>query len=217
MKFINLTPGNWFELKNIIQDKTHPYDIDAFKKEILDQVNNRSEKLSIINISFGSRYAKTTIEEITFHLAKDKFNRMIKMMQNEKRHPIITFHGTNLDAVKSILANGYIIPQQNKTNNLITKTHGAVYGIGVYSSPFFDKAMYYTTPNSKHVYILINMVFPGTMKMIPQNKSFTNFDPPENGIYADGSNTRVVYGLEQFISADAERVIPIAVMKISVE
>ena len=45
MEFIYLMPGNWFELRNINQEKTVPFDIEMLKEEILNQVNNRSDNL----------------------------------------------------------------------------------------------------------------------------------------------------------------------------
>ena len=211
-------PGNWFELKNINPDKIYPYSMDSFKEEILNQVNSRSEKLELINSSFGSKRNNNIVESITFHLDDKKFSSMINMLADEKRHPIITFHGTSLEAVNSILATGYIIPGSGKNKmDVIIKTHGSMYGTGIYSSPFFDKAMQYTTATTaKYVYILINVVFLGTMKLIPPNTKLTDFKLPINGKYSDNSNTRIVYGLEQLISADSEKIIPIAVMKIKI-
>jgi hypothetical protein len=217
-------PGNWFELKNINIDKIYPYDRESFKEEILNQVSDRSEKLRFINLSFGSAYHNNIIEDIEFYLDEKKFSRMIEILKTETRHPIITFHGTSLDAVNSILANGYIIPgstfceqkgKSKKNNTIVKKAHGSAYGIGIYSSPFFDKAMYYTKPdNAKYVYILINIVFLGTMKLIPISTNFTDLKAPVNGIYSDGSNTRIVYGLEQLVIAESKRIFPIAVIKI---
>ena len=218
MSFIYLMPGNWFELKNINPDKIYPYGMDSLKEEILNQVNNRSEKLELINSSFGSKHNNNIVESITFHLNEKKFSSMIKMLGSEKRHPIITFHGTSLEAVNSILATSYIIPgaNKNKTDTII-KTHGSMYGTGIYSSPFFDKAMQYTTAGTtKYVYILINVVFLGTMKLIPPNNRLTDFKLPVNGKYSDNSNTRIVYGLEQLISADPDKIVPVAVMKIKI-
>ncbi|XWV26928.1 hypothetical protein QJ857_gp0121 [Tupanvirus soda lake] len=220
-EFVYLMPGSWFELKNINHDKTYPFDINALKNEILNQVNSRSEKLSFIDLTFGAMYRKNTVEDIIFYLDNEKFNTIAKLLQNEKRHPIITFHGTSLTAVNSILASGYIVPgsrDKKKSDVIVSKKHGSAYGIGIYSSPFFDKAMNYTKPiDTKYVYILINMVFLGVMKMIPPGGSYTDFKPPVNGVYADGSNTRVVYGLEQLVSANSERIVPVAVMKIKIE
>jgi len=219
-EFMYLMPGNWFELKNINHDKTHPYDQDTFIKEIFDQVTNRSDKLNFIELTFGKKYSKSVVQDIQFHLDEKKFKMMSQILQTEKRHPIITFHGTsNLNAVNSILDNGYIIPgDKNKNNVAIKKTHGSAYGIGIYSSPFFDKAMYYTTPdNTTYAYVLINIVYLGTMKLIPPGGKFNNHNAPIKGIYDDGCNTRIVYGLEQLVSADADRVIPVAVMAINIK
>jgi hypothetical protein len=218
MEFIYLVPGNWFELKNINKEKVCPYDIDMLKNEIINQITSRSDKLSFINLTFGSSHTKTE-ENIEFYLSDEKFQSMIKILESESRHPIITFHGTTYQAVQSILENGYVVPGLNdtKTDVIVKRTHGAAYGIGVYTSPFFDKAMQYTTThNDKCVYILINMLFPGKIKLIPPGGIGTDFKKPINGTYADGSNTRIVYGLEQIITADAGKVIPIAVMKISI-
>jgi hypothetical protein len=221
LEFIYLMPGNWFETKNIDTDKTCPFDLENFKAEMTNQINNRNEKLDFINISFSGGAGHNIIEEILFHLDETKFSTMAKILTTEKRHPIITFHGTNLDAAKSILANGYVIPQLNKNNNVSVKvSNGALYGIGVYTSPFYDKALYYCrNKTTKYVHILVNMVFLGVMKLIPPNNSLlrTNYSAPINGVYADGSNTRIVYGLEQIISADPNKVFPIAILKIKVE
>jgi hypothetical protein len=224
MSFIYLMPGNWFELKNINADKTYPFDLDALKEEILNQVNCRSEKLGFINLSFGSKYRNNVVEDIVFHLDEKKFSKMVEMLETEMRHPIITFHGTSLDATNSILENGYIIPKghgsnqkQNKNNIIVKTTHGSAYGTGIYSSPFFDKAMYYAKPDgATHVYIIINIVFLGTMKLIPPGHNFTDFKAPINGSYPDGSNTRIVYGLDQLVLADPERIYPVAIMKIRI-
>jgi len=219
-EFIYLMPGNWFELKNINSEKTCPYDIDNLKQEILNQVSTRSDKLGFINISFGTKYAKTNIDNITFHLDKKKFHQIADSLSSETRHPIITFHGTNsLDTVNSILKHGYIIPDSNDTNVVIHKTHGSAYGIGIYSSVFFDKSLSYTTPDhTKNVYILINIVFLGVMKMIPPNgKLGVDNKKPVNGKYSDGSNTHVVFGLDQLVSADPMKIIPIGVMKINIQ
>ena len=216
-EYIYLMPGNWFELKNIIADKTNPYDIDMFKTEILDQVNNRAEKLDFINVSFGIMYKDARLEDITFHLDKEKFNRIAQILSSEKRHPIITFHGTKPDAVKSIFQQGYIIPSNNSKGMAVRVAHGAAYGVGIYSSPFFDKANYYAKPDSNgYIYILINMLFPGRAKLIPPCGPFTYKGNPTNGSYSDGTNTRIVYGLDQIVSADQSRIIPIAVMKINI-
>ena len=215
---LNLVPGNWFELKNINKEKIDSYDIDSFKKEILSQVNDRSEKLDFVDRTFLAKYPKAHIDEITFHLDNSKFKRLAKILESEKRHPIITFHGTtNLTIIKSILEHGYIIPgQQNEI--IVKKKHGSAYGSGIYSSPFLDKSLFYTMPdNVKCVYVLINLQFLGTMKLIPPNGEYVDFKPPMQGVYPDGSNTRIVYGLEQVISADPQRVVPIAVIKINVE
>lgn len=214
--FMYLVPGNWFELKNITADKTYPYDIESFKEEILNQVRDRADKLDFIEISFGKRYNKNEIEEINFHLEEKKFIKMVKMLLNEKRHPIITFHGTNPNAVESIFADGYIIPSIDKSTG-VTKRHGSAYGTGIYSSVFFDKANYYTNPDKdKYVYILINLVFLGTAKLIAPNPTGLNMGNPVDGMYKEGSNTRIVFGLEQLVSADPNRVVPLAVMKISI-
>ena len=211
MEYIYLNPGNWFELKNISKDTTFPFDIETFKNEILNQVNDRSEKLSFIDLSFGKKYHKTTITNIEFYLDQEKFTNMANMISNESRHPIITFHGTSKAAVESILASGYIIPGQNSN---VKNKHGTAFGIGIYSSPFFDKAVYYTIPdNDKNIYVLINIVMLGKMKL---GNSFKSNDRPKNGTYSDGSNTNVVYGLDQLISADPTRIIPVAIMEIKI-
>jgi len=216
-QFMYLMPGNWFDLKNINYEKTYPYDIKTLSEEVVNQVNNRSEKLSDINLSFSSHYSTNTIRDIIFHLDTNRFNKMADLLNRETRHPIITFHGTtNRDTVESILAHGYIIPGSKIGDKIIRGVHGAAYGTGIYSSSHFGKAMMYTRPDgTKTVYVLINMIFLGVMKLIPPGCT-PGHDMPANGFYQDGSNTRIVYGLEQLISADPNRIIPVAVMTINI-
>lgn len=202
--------------KNINKNKLFPFDLESFKVEILNQVNNRSDKLAFINITFGSNQKISTSMDIEFRLDEIGFLKIIDSMEIEQRHPIVTFHGTkNMKTVNSIFDNGYIIPGSN-INFAIEKSHGANYGNGIYSSPFFDKAMAYTAQENKCVYILINFLLLGVAKLIPPTEIIENTNP-DNGVYADKSNTRIVFGLDQIISADISRIIPIAVMKINIE
>lgn len=212
-KYIYLIHGNWFELKSLNHKLTHPYDSEAFKKEIISQVNDRAEKLDFIDIHFMSKYKNYQIEEIKFYLDQHKFNTMIDMLLPEKRHPIITFHGTtSYEIVISIIENGYIIP---KSKGNIKKVHGSAYGEGVYSSPHAEKALYYTNiDNHKNVYLLINFVFLGVAKLIPSG--ITNLPQFVDNIYTDGTQTRIVHGLEQLVSADPSRVVPIGYIKIKI-
>lgn len=216
-KFIYLIPGNWFELRTMNPEKTYPYDLQSFKNEIINQVNSRSAKLSFINISFGSRYSKCQVDEISMHISEDIFNKISELLSKENRHPVITFHGTSYESVKSIIASGYIIPHTGNNKSIVKMKHGSLYGVGIYSSPFFDKANYYTTDKDGFVYVIINFVLLGTSKMIPPTSSLVDKNYPNCGKYTDGSNTRIVFGLEQLVSADPNRIIPIGTMKISIK
>lgn len=212
-EFIYLIPGNWFELKNIIANKTTPYDLQMFKDEILLQVNNRAEKLSFIDLKHGTPYPNAIVEHISVHFDNKKFKQIAKILEKEQRHPMITFHGTKPESVDSIIAHGYQIPGKNKLAKL---ANGSAYGIGIYSSPFFEKANYYARPDDKgYIYILINLLFPGKAKLISPGEHDIDRNHPINGCYDNGFNTRIVYGLDQIVTADPNRIIPIAVMKIN--
>ena len=214
MEFVYLQPGNWFELKNMDNDKKFPYDLGTLSAEILNQVKNRSTNLDFIDIHFGSKYKKKEIEDIVFYLDEEKFSLIQKMIENETRHPIITFHGTtSATIVESILQKGYIIPGTNKT---VKVRNGTAYGAGIYTSPHLDKCLCYTqVDNSGYVYVLINLLFLGKFKLIPPNNSAPSATI-KNGTYSNGFNTHIVYGLEQLISADSKRVMSVAVMKIKI-
>lgn len=213
-EYIYLVPGNWFELKNINTDRCQPYDIDMLKQEILEQVNNRAEKLNFVNTQFYPDCQNAAVESIDFYLDNCKFNRIAQYIEKDRRHPIISFHGTKPDAIDSIIKNGYIIAGDKTAAIKINMAHGAVYGHGVYTSSFFGKANCYAKPDTNgYVYIIINIQFPGKAVLIPPLFN-TIRDIPANGFYKDGINTRIVYGLDQIIAADPDRIIPVAVMKI---
>jgi len=203
--WIYLQPGNWFELKSINDKKTQPYDVDALEAEIMNQYLSKSENLSQIDISFGQVYKNSTVEDISININDEKFSKILDILKSETRHPIITFHGTSsLDIVNSILETGYLIPGDN---NKLRVAHGTVYGRGIYSSPHFDKALAYTKPdNSAYVYILINMTFLGKVQLIPPGQSIKNIDK--------SVETKVVFGLEQLVSTNTNKIIPVGVIKI---
>ncbi|AYV85507.1 MAG: hypothetical protein Satyrvirus20_14 [Satyrvirus sp.] len=70
------------------KEKTVPYDVENFKNEILDQVRDRSNKLSFIDIDFGSGYNNNNmIEKIDFNLGNEKMKKMSNMVMSEKIHP----------------------------------------------------------------------------------------------------------------------------------
>lgn len=208
MDFIYLVPGNWFELKNINMDKVVPYDIESLTSEILNQVHNRAENLKIIDITYGKVYKNIKDEDICFYLDEKKFKKIAEMLAIEKKHPIITFHGTDsLKTVEAILNEGYIIPGTRKN---ISVKNGTMYGKGIYSSPHFDKALAYTRPdNCGCVYILINFMLLGIAKLIsPQtHRNNTNDKPVDN---------KIVFGLDQIITKDTNKIIPVGYIKMKI-
>lgn len=214
-RFANLVPGNWFELKNINRKKTFPYDIISFKDELIKQITDRSEKLQCIDSPYKNVYKNIAVEDIIFYLSETKFNNIVEKCETEVRHPIIAFHGSTKDAVDSILKTGYCIPKIDGNN--VAVRHGSMYGLGVYTSPFFDKAISYShvCNKDKYMYLIVNIVFLGKVKLIPPTpiSSSSSLGKPVNGSYTDSSNTRVVQGLDQVISANSSNVIPVAVIK----
>jgi hypothetical protein len=209
-----LCEGNWFELKNFRKENSRPYDLESLVSEIQTQVDSRKDNLKFIDINFHKQYQNVVTEEIKWNLSLEQFQRICTNYPDEKVHPIITFHGTtDSKVVENIFRIGYIVPGTNG----IRIAHGSAYGNGVYSSPHFDKAMYYTKPDGSHVYVLINLVFPGKTKLVPPAASgFVDRSNPVGGTFADGTHTRIVYGLEQLVTADADRVVPIGVMKLKI-
>uniref|UniRef100_A0A6C0C805 PARP catalytic domain-containing protein n=1 Tax=viral metagenome TaxID=1070528 RepID=A0A6C0C805_9ZZZZ len=206
MDYIYLVPGNWFELKNINAAKSVPYDIESLTAEILNQVHNRAENLKIIDITYGKVYKNIKDEDICFHLNENKFQKIAEMLTTEKRHPIITFHGTDcLKTVEAIMNEGYIIPGTKKN---VRVKNGAVYGKGIYSSPHFDKALAYTRVDDKGcMYVLINFMLLGIAKMIsPQAREEDN----------KSVDNRIVFGLDQIITKDANKIIPVGYIKMKI-
>jgi hypothetical protein len=203
--YVYLVPGNWFDLKNINKDKTYPYDLESLKAEILNQVSNRSENLRHINLNFGNQYKNATEYDIEMRFDEAKFNKISQLLSEETRHPIISFHGTSPSAIESIFRKGYLIPGKDG----VKVKHGAVYGNGVYSSPHFDKALMYSHPDeSKCVYVLVNLLFLGKARLIPPNKEF--------GMEDKTIDTKIVFGLEQIVSTNSDKIVPVGVIKIKI-
>lgn len=209
MEFIYLKKGNWFELSIFNPNKnSHQYDlfdIQTLQEEVLNHILTSSEKLSIINVSYGKKYQKSEIIDITMSLRPDRFDIIKEFLQTEKRHPIVTFHGTTkFDVVQKIMEEGYIIAGKSSKVKVI---HGSAYGTGVYSTPHIDKALQYTHIDNDHVYVLINFVLLGNVIMIGDTG---NTDDKL-------ADTKIVYGLDQIISKKRERIIPMGYLTLRVK
>jgi hypothetical protein len=208
---ISLVPGNWFELKPYLINASQPYTLDMLRGEIYTQVASHEKKLDFIAVKYPKKYAKPVMEDIIITMDEVKFKQAIELIPNEKYHPMITFHGTtSVDIMDNINKVGYVLPGEidPTSGKRIAASHGAAYGSGVYTSPHFDKALYYTHPTATHAYMLVNLVFPGLVKMIDPKTLLTGSD--------GGKFTRIVYGLDQIISFESKRVIPVGVAHIKI-
>lgn len=196
MTTIKLSKTNWF----VLQTKSNAVDmtLEEMQEIITEQLRSCDTLLNDIRSGHSNR---RKIKNITFDVDDSKFSSMIELNEAEDRHPIITFHGTSKAATKSILQGGYKAAGINGGK----VAHGQMYGPGVYSSHFLSKANSYAGGTNT---LIINVVFLGKIKLIPSFGSVSS-TLPKNGVYNDGSNTRVVFGLDQIICADPARVIPI--------
>ena len=216
MNFVYLRPdSNWFIVENLHKnDDLFPYDCDTLKNEITNQLSNRYEYMDVFKTKFCFNVNSSEVkEQLDFYIDDNKLALMATFMDDEKIHPMITFHGTSKETIELILNNGYIIPGTNKNVKIV---HGAVYGPGIYSSPFYDKARYYAAKDKESfMYIIVNLLFPGKIKLIsdiPDSKEKIPF----NGVFKDNIHTKIVYGLDQIICADPKRVISVAVITLSI-
>jgi hypothetical protein len=202
----------WFgmnQLKPSDKDNKFPYDIDSFQNEVIKQISVRDKTLDQIKVKFSERYPEKLFDhEITFHLTEHKFQHIASLIPDEKLHPILAFHGSSPSCINNIIDNGYDMPGTGHV-----KRHGN-FGCGIYTSPFFDKANNYSIQDTgKNIYLIVNLVLPGKHRMISDIS--THYPDPVNGVHGDGSNTHIIYGISEIISADSNRVVPIATIKIS--
>jgi hypothetical protein len=210
MDFVPLVQGNWFELKPYQLKLTQPYMIDNLKTEITEQVKNHDKKLDFIDVKYPKLYANAQIEDIKIDITKDRFDQIVNLASSEKFHPMLTFHGTtDMDVIHKIIKYGYLLPGDidPETGNKITVKHGRMFGHGIYTSPHFDKALYYSYRDATYVYMLVNLIFVGKIKMISSDFRL------DNEINAD---TNIVFGLDQIISKDPKRVIPVGTIRIKI-
>lgn len=191
--------GSWFELRTKKEHLLETMDKQAFQEYVTDQVSRCKHLLDDIN----SPHRQLTVSKIDINISDDMFQRMIQVNELEKMQPIITFHGTTATAMEKILQEGYKAPGVNGG----TRAHGDIYGPGVYSSHFLSKAAAYGTNT-----LLINIIFLGKVKLLNTRLNGS----PVNGTYPDGTNTRVVFGLDQVISGDPNRVFPIGLVSVTI-
>lgn len=191
--------GNWFELRTKKEHLLETMGKQAFQEYIADQVTKCEHLLNDIN----SMHRQLAVSKIEINISDELFQRMIQVNDTEKMQPIITFHGTNSNAMAKILQEGYKAPGINGG----TRAHGDMYGPGVYSSHFLSKAAAYGTKT-----LLINIIFLGKVKLINSRLDGS----PVNGVYPDGTNTRIVFGLDQVISGDPNRVFPVGLVSVTI-
>lgn len=79
--YINLIPGNWFDLKKYNLEKSEPYNLDRLECEIEDHIIRRTEKLEHIELKYN--YNIKTIFDIEFRIDDLKFNKMIELMKTD--------------------------------------------------------------------------------------------------------------------------------------
>lgn len=191
--------GNWFELRNKVSSQL----VEMSREEFIDYVTEQVSSCKHLLQDIKSYYRNMSVKSIDYRLTDQVWEKLIALNENEVRHPIITFHGTSAEAREAILNEGYKAPGINGGK----RSHGAMYGPGVYTSHFLHKASTYGEKT-----LLVNIVFLGKAKLIAPYSGAVK--APVNGVYPDGVNTRIVFGLDQVVSGDPERVVPIGLVTI---
>lgn len=71
-------------------------------------------------------------------------------LADELSRPVVTFHGTNRHVVSSIVRHGFVKPgdQIGKAGETLEIRCGASFGVGIYSSPSPDYALWYSNMSS---------------------------------------------------------------------
>jgi hypothetical protein len=216
--YVNLMPGNWFTLRKMNLQKSEPYDLDRLQNEILNHIANREEKMEEFHGTQKELYFdKSKIKAVELKLDEKKFNRICEIMELETNHPILTFHGTIANAIDSILENGYILQGDKNSGKLLKRVvDSGWYGRGVYSSPHIGAAMPYAHPDGNgNYYILINLLFLGVTKLIAPEHDRSDGEIAQEGFFKDNSNTRVVYGFTEMVTARPKCMIPVGYIIIS--
>ena len=215
--FLFLHAGsNWSTMDHMTSgdERLFPYDSVSLQEEITRQLQDRHMNTGMFAYSKSLGSIKFD-EKIDFRITEEKMDRMQMFLADEKIHPIITFHGTNIEKAESIFENGYLIPGCAKNKVKVRVANGQVYGPGVYTTLFHGMAARYARPDgTSYSYVLVNLIFPGKFKLIPDKPTGTREPVPTDGVFKDGTNTKIIFGLSQFICADPDRVVPLALMAI---
>jgi hypothetical protein len=199
---LNLVPGNWFELKTYSLEKSEPFNKVRFEAYLRQHIETWHDKIAHIQ---GVANVDVPIKNIEFCLTDEKMFKISEMLQNEKRHPLITFHGTNSQNIAPITKGGYLIAGVDN----VKRAHGAARGVGVYSSPHLSVAAGYASGNTRK--IIVNFVLIGKPKLVADIEANVARDDKTKA-YKDGTTTRILYGITMLISSDSERIIPVAVL-----
>ena len=197
---------SWLVLNHLNTGERKEFTIPELEQELIKQINERYESTDFFQNNYKNCKSGSK-ESYEFHIDKLMIAKMNSLLQDEKMHPILTFHGTEKDICYKIIEMGYRVPGKDG----VKIRHGNAWGPGIYTSPFFDFASNYAGRGKIEKYHLINLVFLGKHKMIGTRDNIRIVDDR----FTNNTDTKIIFGYSQVISSDTNRVFPLGIMKLS--
>ena len=206
------------------------YRFEDFTSQLEKQILRRIDCLHADFYCFNQHYF---MKDLKIVLERQKFDDLCSSVnsKDEILYPILTFHATqNVTKINSIVKYGYILPNNEHPTfgwTLIMRT-GNLYGDGVYSSPDFNTAEWFSFVDEKSaVQVIVNMVLIGKTKTVEagkwykakKEKSLKGVIPSLNGDkYEDAEgvyHTLLSPDAKIYVTGDSKRIVPVALLTVS--
>lgn len=211
-----------------------PFSYGEFLHTLEAQIHRKIDKQTggyCFNKQYYLQDIKMSLDRNVFEDLSARFNvnNTLPVPDSNKFFPLFTFHGTqNVSKVQSILKYGYLIPGMNHPTFgwHLTMQCGNIYGDGVYSSPNFDTASWYSfLDQHEAVQLIVNLVFVGKYKTVIPEEPFKPGEDTPHTIPShfqdryqdklDTYDTLLTKDMSIVVSGNVEHIIPIAVITMS--
>ena len=183
----NNATSYWFQLTQFSERNQQLYNYAAFCELIEKQVLTHLQTDLFTNQTQNYFNNRLSVQNLQVTINERQFDEILRRQtEDHTLFPMITFHATqNVSKVNSILASGYVVPgEQHLTlGYTVRMQNGNLYGDGIYSSPNFQTAQWFSFLDQHvSIQVIINLVFIKRFKIV-HFCDFENIPSLNGGVY----------------------------------
>ncbi len=155
--------SNWFGLSSG-ESRGTPYTYSSFVDALVTQIDHCLKKETVFGRDYTHRETRVVIEKAKYTAMSHAYSSL-SLSHGHFSLPLLSFHSTqSVTKLNSILKYGYLLPGTSHPtlDYSVRMSNGALYGDGIYSSPQFRTAQWYTFMDGESsVAIVVNVLFTG--------------------------------------------------------